>query len=157
MSNGIEKLNKGLQDIFKLMAARNKVLWENGTGWSSGSITVPDVDKYNEFDVYLWTTTSPVRCCLIDGRIVGANMLPNVSPNKHTSAAISLVISGTTLTFQGAGTIQHLPSGSHMTLDTQSIRKIVGVEPIPAKILSGALLNRLFAPLMRLDRGCVAW
>ncbi|MDY3010588.1 MAG: hypothetical protein SOR93_04900, partial [Clostridiales Family XIII bacterium] len=73
MSNGIEKLNKGLQDIFKLMAARNKVLWENGTGWSSGSITVPDVDKYNEFDVYLWTTTSPVRCCLIDGRIVGAN------------------------------------------------------------------------------------
>ena len=135
--NGVEKLNKGLQDIFKLIAARNKVLYESTVGWSSGSITVPNVDKYNEFDVYLWTTTSPVRCCLIDGRIVGANMLPNVSPNKHTSAAISLVISGTTLTFQGAGIIQHLPSGSHMTLDTQSIRKIVGVEPIPAKILSG--------------------
>lgn len=159
--NGIEKLNKGLQDIFKLLAARNKVLYENSAGWLSGSVTVPDVDKYKEFDVYVWNTINPVRCYLINGIIRGEGLAQGVSSARlHTSVAINVRIDKNILTLNLVEVMHHGSGTNHgVAFTDMPIVKIIGVEPIPAKILSGggALLNRLFAPLMRLDRGCVAW
>lgn len=47
------RLFKILNGICQYLAARNKTLWE-GT-WSSGSITVPDTDKYRTFIIKFGT------------------------------------------------------------------------------------------------------
>lgn len=137
--NGIEKLNKGLQDMFKLLAARNKVLYENSAGWLSGSVTVPDADKYREFNVYVWNTVNPIRCYPIDKNIRGEGLVQGVSSaGLHTSVAINLRIDGNVLTLNLVEVMHHGSGTNHMAAFTDMpIVKIVGVEPIPAKILSG--------------------
>ena len=157
--NGIEQLNKGLQGVFKLLAARNKVLYENSAGWSSGNITVPDADKYSEFDVYLWEMINPVRGHLVNGVIRAAGLVQGITNQAvHASVEINISVNGNVLSFNLANYMIHAATGVHQSIEAMSIKKIIGVEPIPAKILSGggALLKRVFAPLTGPVRGCLA-
>lgn len=153
--NGIEQVNKLLQGLLNLQAARNKVLYENSAGWSSGSITVPDADKYSEFDVYLWTSNNPIRCKLVGNEIRGGGLIQGVSGGLHTSAIVRIGMSGTALALTMSTVIHHATSSTHGEITSIPVQKIVGIEPIPAKILSGgALLKRVFGLLRSPVRGC---
>jgi hypothetical protein len=88
-----------------------KLLWSGS--WSSGSITIPDIDKYSIFIVRTHEFSSPFLgfrrisgTPLVCVQIVG-------SATNIITRSIWIDISGTTLTLAGARSLQHNESSSH--------------------------------------------
>lgn len=125
-----ENLNK----VVNWIAARNKVLWE-GT-WavgSTGTINVPDWDKYSLFLI----TNSDISTGVMareGNRIAG---LSGYSYNGNSIImATNFIVTGNAWKMdQDIVKSLHTSGGNHGTKNTSiAITKIVGLEPIPEKI-----------------------
>lgn len=106
-----------------IIAPFGKTLW-TGT-WSSGSITVPNADKYCAF---IFIQGGEPILALSDGvaiRGIGNSQTANASWIRGCNASIS----GTTLSFENAGQIGHNKSGNHSAYTQQSITEIIGLIP----------------------------
>ncbi|MCQ4638443.1 hypothetical protein NE619_17065 [Anaerovorax odorimutans] len=163
--NGIEQLNKGLQGVFKLLAARNKELW-TGRLTNAGVITVPEMDNYSVVHAVLNGGIHVTLERSESGNFVGGGILAPWSSGAQITGQICLIKSEQkyTLSNDYSSFMTHGYSTSHGEKNNFEVStgayivKIIGVEPIPAKILSGggALLKRVFAPLTGPVRGCLA-
>ena len=125
------RLFKILNGICQYLAARNKTLW-SGT-WSSGSITVPDTDKYRTFIIKFGTQyMTAIRN--LDDSITGtlfffSNNGQNVYQNLFTAT-----VSGNRWTFKTQTQFGHRGSSGHSAFQQISsayvVEEIVGLEPI---------------------------
>jgi len=97
---------------------RRTTLWEGS--WSSGDITVPNINNYSMFLVRIGAT---LLNCQRDGTTFrGGNTFINGS--AVYTIAMAATISGTTLTLTGAKAVTHTASGSHSALSDQTISGI---------------------------------
>ncbi|MCU7381061.1 hypothetical protein OBO34_22355 [Clostridiales Family XIII bacterium ASD5510] len=135
--NGIEKLNKGLQDIFNWIAARNKVLWQGAAG-EGNTITVPGLQNYKTISIN--TQYGNFMCCPDNGIISGLHA-DRASPGTNLMThQVYGTISGDKITLIVCHYMEHVPGSGHGNKVPLQLVKIIGVEPIPAKILSGGAL-----------------
>ena len=95
-------------------------IWE-GT-WSSGAITVADINKYALFIVHVGAVFMLVSRI---GTYFRGGTLYN-SSNTAISYFLSAIISGTTLTLENCSSISHLSNGNHGSNAGQSVLEIFG-------------------------------
>lgn len=108
---------------------RYATLW-TGT-WSSGSITVPNADKYYSFLVYVDGSRDPIPCYRDgNGNILGSVVLGSASNSNNYVKIFRAGISGTTLTLNYARELAHYVSSNHNAGENKTIYKIVGLDPI---------------------------
>lgn len=108
---------------------RYATLW-TGT-WSSGSITVPNADKYYSFLVYVDGSRDPIPCYRDgNGNILGSVALGSASNSNNYVKIFRAGISGTTLTLNYARELAHYVSNNHNAGENKTIYKIVGLDPI---------------------------
>lgn len=154
-----DKLNEILRNVMKLLAARDKVLWESAAGWTSGSVTVPGVSGYSTIRVVLENTTGFTLHKEIGG-FLGGGVLATWSGGATVTAEMRLQISGDRLTMVNENCYMLLhkyASGHDEKIKNVKITKIIGVEPVMERIVGGAAPKRNFSRLPGFVRGCFAW
>lgn len=120
-----------LKNIAKYIQAKNKVLW-TGT-WETGSITVPEAENYETFRIFC-NSLQPIDVARSGQYLLGAGGC-SYEGNIEIIAGINMTISGNTLTMRyPAVRFTHTPEGNHTAVVATNIVKIVGVDPIMAKI-----------------------
>ncbi len=154
------ELNEMLRNIMNLFAARNKVLWESAEGWASGSLTVPGVSGYSTIYAEAEGVTGFTLHKSVGG-FLGGGILATWSGGATATGEMRLQISGDRLTRVGENCyiLLHSFDGGHTErIKDMKITKIIGVEPIQSKILSGggAAPKRNFSRFTGLVRGCFA-
>lgn len=125
------RLFKILNGICQYLAARNKTLW-SGT-WSSGSITVPDTDKYRTFIIKFGTQyMTAIRN--LDDRITGTLFFASNNGQNVYQNLFTATVSGNRWTFKTQTQFGHYGSSSHSAFQQINpayvVEEIVGLEPI---------------------------
>ena len=99
-----------LNGICQYLAARNKTLW-SGT-WSSGSITVPDTDKYRTFIIKFGTQyMTAIRN--LDDSITGTLFFASNNGQNVFQNLFTATVSGNRWTFKTQTQFGHYGSSSH--------------------------------------------
>ena len=102
-----------------------KSLWK-GT-WSSGSISVPDTDKYSVF--LLSQNGTPVIALKNGTTIRGFGISGQNSNNSHYTRVFGATCSGSTWNLQFNNMLYHAPSSSHGAGSSSFITEIIGLVP----------------------------
>lgn len=116
-----------LGDILNgIMNPFGKELW-SGT-WSSGTITVPDSDKYFAFVIYIGNNAA---ICMREGTsaLRGYTITATSATGTQYVKIFYATTSGNTWTWGFAKQLTHTESSNHGASATQSITKIVGLIP----------------------------
>lgn len=120
-------MDKGIKEVADYIDARYKLLWE-GT-WSSGSINVNNLNRYNSILVYVDASRDPIPCYRDgNGNILGSVTLGSSNSNNYVKI-FRAGVSGTTLTLNYARELGHLANGNHNAGENKTIYKIVGLDP----------------------------
>lgn len=131
------RLFKILNGICQYLAARNKTLW-SGT-WSSGSITVPDTDKYRTFIIKFGTQyMTAIRN--LDDSITGTLFFASNNGQNVYQNLFTATVSGNRWTFKTQTQFCHYGSGGHSAFQQISpayvVEEIVGLEPILSEFVN---------------------
>lgn len=131
-----DKLNQILRNIMNLLAARDKELW-SGSNWTEGEKTIPGIDDYSVISVNVYSYSCEILMRRNGGLFVG--ICASSSDTAFNTARIMLTNTGEDTYKMDTYSIQHTPSGGHSAIikAVYGITRIVGVEPIRSKILSG--------------------
>ncbi len=112
----------------KLGGSRATKLWEGS--WSSGSITVPGSEDYDEFNVVISASGIAIkvlRNTLASAAIFGiSGSIPSAGTAVSTYH-FACTVSGTTWTWQNAGSLNHNGGTTHGTVSIVSVTAVYGV------------------------------
>ena len=127
---------KALTDYFQ---AKNKVLWESSTDWTSGSKTIEELQKYETFMIFPYSNLGGVLCRWNGNVIEGTGLVAGVSSAVTVNIVFEfkLTVSGNKATVSRCQYVQH--NGSTHPSDKAWIRKIVGVDPAVPEILKNII------------------
>lgn len=132
----IEQLNQILQGICNWIAARNKVLWTGAS--KTGSITVPGLDDYDVISAEVNSYMCPV---LMQRNSTGSFTGIGVSgvTSQLDTVCVGLLKTGNDTYTISTYSISHVSGGAHseITQNRYGIIRIIGIEPIPKKIIWG--------------------
>lgn len=103
---------------------RAKLLWSGS--WSSGSITVPDFDKYRLFQIGLEGAGAPIITAKHGTYLRGIGGFTTEAPTIITYH-LGITFSGNTLTWVACNGFSHVPSGSHGSISSNGISGITGI------------------------------
>ena len=124
---------KALQEYFSL---KDKVLWTGS--WSSGSITVPDTDKYSEFKVNVGARY--VHAIRSGDQLHGTMSFRGSDGTVIYQNVFSANISGNSWTISGHGQMGHRMTSDHGSFgNTLIVTEIIGSEPIAPEYLGGGV------------------
>ena len=138
------KLFNILNGICQYLAARNKTLW-TGT-WSSGSITVPDTDKYRTF-IIKFGTQYMVAIRNMNDRVTGTLFFASTNGQNVYQNLFAATVSGNIWTIKTQTQFGHYGSSSHSAFQQVNpgyvVEEIVGLEPILSEFvtLGGGVLH----------------
>lgn len=125
-----DKLNEILRNVMKLLAARDKVLWEGEAG-KGNTLTVPGLSDYRMAEA--WTRYGHFYFDPQRGYVNGIHGDQNADTDQSITHQIHGVVNGNTLRI----TLCHYYATGSSAVTQTTIRKIIGVEPIRSRILSG--------------------
>lgn len=152
----IEQLNQILQGICNWIAARNKMLWSGDK--TTGSITVPGIDNYDVISAEINSYWHPVIMKKNSyGNYVGIGT--SGATSQVNTVTIVLTKTGTDTYTINTYAVSHVNGGAHSGISQNAfgITKIIGIEPIPEKIIGGGYCKRLISVLRNLfKRRCAA-
>lgn len=128
-----QQTGETLQAILDYFRLKDKVLW---TGMeSSGTITVPDIDKYESVAIYFWRGQYPPAICKVMSTAVsGGGIITGITESDVVSTvAVRLGRNGNKLTILTGNNntrgLHHVSAGTHTNYSV-NIRKIVGLDPV---------------------------
>lgn len=152
----VEQLNQILQGICNWIAARNKVLWSGDK--TTGSITVSGIDDYDVISVEINSYWCSV---IMKKNSYGSYIGIGTSGTKSQVNTVTVVLTktGTNTYTVNTYAVSHVNSGAHSDISQNAfgITKIIGIEPIPEKIIGGGYCKRLISVLRNLfKRRCAA-
>ena len=152
----IEQLNQILQGICNWIAARNKVLWSGDK--TTGSITVSGIDDYDVISVEINSYWCSV---IMKKNSYGSYIGIGTSGTKSQVNTVTVVLTetGTNTYTVNTYAVSHVNGGAHSDIAQNAfgITKIIGIEPIPEKIIGGGYCKRVVSVLQNLfKRRCAA-
>lgn len=131
------RLFKILNGICQYLAARNKTLW-TGT-WSSGSITVPDTDKYRTF-IIKFGTQHMTAIRNLDDSITGTLFFASNNGQNAYQNLFAATVSGNIWTIKTQTQFGHYGSSGHSAFQQVNpayvVEEIVGLEPILSEFVN---------------------
>ena len=142
----LKQAGDSLQAIFDYFKLKNKVLYDNSTGFSINTKTeIPNIHKYNTFYIYENTTSHmPVFCLNDDGKFKGSGQVNDaamkLANNSQWILALEGVITTDYLTVTAGHSMGHSVNGSHSAKHTISnIKRVIGIDPIIPDSLSNII------------------
>lgn len=140
----LKQAGNSLQAIFDYFEKKNKILFDSGTSWDSGTKTIKGLQDYNI-----------IQCNLDLGGTCGFAIRRHETaffgtananyPAWLASSAFYITLKGDAATLDW-GWVNNTQSGAPNK--TYGIKRIIGIEPIIpdslSNIIGGALLNKVF-------------
>ncbi len=142
----------------KLLSARDKELW-SGSNWTEGEKTIPGIDDYSVISANVYSYSCEILMRRNGGLFVG--ICASSGDTAFNTNCLTLRKTGEDTYKVETRSIQHAQSGGHSAVIKAEfgVNRIVGVEPIRSRILSGggAAPKRIFGRHPGFVRGCFAW
>lgn len=108
-----------------IMTPFGKELWSGI--WSSGTITVPDSDKYLAFVIDQAGT--PMLALRSGGNVRGYAIGGYPTGQNQLTRMFSCSVTGTSWTFEYSRYLSHTASGNHSAGSASNVTRIVGLVP----------------------------
>lgn len=143
------KLNEIMRNVMKLLAARDKVLWEGEAG-KGDTLTIPGLSHYSLAEV--WTKYGQFLFNPQRGYFGGIHSDQSGASDTSLTHHVYGVVNGDRLTIR---LCQYYAPEAATPVAEITIRKVIGVEPIQSKILSGGgrLLEGILAAVWNWSGG----
>ena len=139
-----DKLNELLRNVMKLLAARDKVLWEGEAG-KGDALTIPGLSHYSLAEA--WTEYGQFLFNPQRGYVNGIHGDQSGASDTSITHHVYGIVNGDRLTIR---LCQYYAPGAATPMAETTIRKVIGVEPIQSKILSGG--GRLLKGILAASR-----